>query len=241
MTLGLVQANRAAEAERIAKNDAVEQKRLAEETAAQERHAKEREAQRAQGEKKAKLEAEAKRQEAERNQAFARKGNAILGSVFAGLDPKRIAESGRPLQDLLRQNLAQAVKELEGSALGDPLEVAAMQNTLGLSLQGLGEASLAVELLQKALDTRKARLGPDHPDTLASMNTLAAAYRDGDQLARAVPLLEKTLERMNAKVGPDHSVVPARSVTMNCSRLLARGGWGPSTRPVRRVSIAWSP
>jgi hypothetical protein len=128
-TLGLVQANRAAEAERSARKEAEEQQRLAEQAAAQERQAKVREAKRADGEQQAKLEAEAKRQEAERNLAFAKKGNDILGSVFAGLDPKQIAESGRPLQDVLRQKLSQAVKELEGSAIGDPLEVAAMQDT----------------------------------------------------------------------------------------------------------------
>ena len=57
---------------------------------------------------------------AERNLAYAKKGNEILGSVFAGLDPKRIAESERPLQDVLREKLSQAVKELERSAVGAP-------------------------------------------------------------------------------------------------------------------------
>jgi serine/threonine protein kinase len=202
-TLGLVQANQAAEAERSARDDAVQQQVLAEKAAAQERQAKVREAQRADGEKKAKLEAEAKRQEAERNLAFAKKANAILGSVFAGLDPKQIAESGRPLQDVLRQNLRQAVDELEGSAIGEPLEVAAMQDTLGRSLLGLGEAALAIEVLQKALNTRKAGLAPDHPDTLASINSLALAYQDSGQLARAVTLFEETLPKMKAQVGPD--------------------------------------
>jgi serine/threonine protein kinase/tetratricopeptide (TPR) repeat protein len=183
---------------------AKEQKGLAEQAAEQERQAKFREAQRANGEQQAKIEAEAKRQEAERNLAFAKKANEVLGSVFAGLDPKRIAESGRPLQDVLRQNLARAVKELEGSALGDPLEVAAMQNTLGLSLLGLGEAALAGEVFRKALDTRQARLGPDHPDTLGSINNLAAAYLHSGEFGRAVPLLEETLPRMTTKLGPDH-------------------------------------
>jgi hypothetical protein len=41
----------------------------------------------AESEKAAKLDAVARRQEAERNLAFARKGNEILGSVFAGLNP----------------------------------------------------------------------------------------------------------------------------------------------------------
>jgi serine/threonine protein kinase len=203
-TLGLVQTQRAAQAERLAKDDAVQQQRLAQQAAAQEGQAKVREALRADGEKQAKLEAEAKRLEAERNLAFARKGNDILGSVFAGLDPKQIAESGRPLQDVLRQNLRQAVQDLEGSAIGDPLEVAAMQDTLGLSLLGLGEAPLAIEVFQKSLDTRQALLSPVHPDTLQSMNNLAGAYYDNGQLAKAVSLLEETLEKCRAKLSPDH-------------------------------------
>jgi eukaryotic-like serine/threonine-protein kinase len=166
----------------------------------------------ADGELKAKLQADEKRKEAERNLAFAKKGNEILGSVFAGLNPKKIAESGRPLQDVLRENLTAAVKELEGSAIGDPLEVAAMQNTLGVSLYALGEADLAVEVLQKALNTRKAKLGPDHPNTLISMNNMAVGYRDAGKLDLALPLLEETFKLHKAKLGPDH---PDTLVCMN--------------------------
>jgi tetratricopeptide (TPR) repeat protein len=158
------------------------------------------------------VQANAKRQEAERNLAFARKGNEILGSVFAGLDPKQIAESGRPLQDVLRENLTTAVRELEGSAIGEPLEVAAMQLTLGRSLVGLGESPRAAEVLQKAMDTRTARLGPDHPDTLRTMNDLALAYRLSGQFPKALPLLEEAVERMKARLGPDH---PDTLRTMN--------------------------
>ena len=150
------------------------------------------------------IRAEQRRQEAERNLAFAKKGNEILGSVFAGLNPKKIAESGRPLQDVLRENLVNAVKELEGSAIGDPLEVSEMQMTLGQSLFGLGEYNLAVEVLEKARATRKAKLGPDHPDTLSSMNSLAAGYQNAGKLDKALPLYEETLALMKAKLGPDH-------------------------------------
>jgi serine/threonine protein kinase len=229
-TLGLVQANQAAEAERLARKDAEKQQGLAEQAAAQERQAKVREAQRADGEKKAKFEAEAKRLEAERNLAFARKGNDLLGSVFAGLDPKQIAESGRPLQDVLRQNLRQAVKELEGSAIGDPLEVAAMQNTLGLSLLGLGEEPLAIEVFQKSLNTRQARLGPDHLDTVISMNNLATAYRASGQLAKAVLLYEETLKKCKAQLGPDDPR------TLSCMNNLA-GAYMASGQLDRAVTL----
>jgi len=155
-------------------------------------------------ERLAKLDADTKRQEAETNLAFAKKGNEILGSVFAGLDPKANYATVADLRNALRDNLNKAVKDLEGSAIGEPLEVAAMQNTLGMSLLGLGEASLAVEVFQKALATRKAKLGPDHPDTLISMNELAWACQDSGQLAKAVTLYEETLEKSRAKLGPDH-------------------------------------
>jgi serine/threonine protein kinase len=158
----------------------------------------------AEAERLAKRDADSKRQEAETNLAFARKGNEILGSVFAGLDPKANYATVAELRNALRDNLNKAVKDLEGSAIGEPLEVADMQDTLGKSLLGLGEASLAVEVFQKALATRKAKLAPDHPDTLQSMNNLASAYDASDQLAKAVPLYEATLEKRKARLGPDH-------------------------------------
>jgi tetratricopeptide (TPR) repeat protein len=170
-----------------------------------EREAKLREAARADGEAKATQKAEERRKEAERNLAFARKGNEILGSVFAGLDPRQIASSGRPLQDVLRQNLGQAVKELEGSAIGDPVEVAAMQHTLGVSLLTLGEDRLAAEVLGKAWATRQANLGPDHPDALASMRNLAEARHNVGELVSALSLGEEALRRTEARFGPQHA------------------------------------
>ena len=152
---------------------------------------------------RATLRAEEKQKEAERNLAFAKKGNEILGSVFAGLDPKKIAESGRPLQDVLRENLGKAVKELEGSAIGDPLDVAEMQNILGSSLLGLGEHALAIEVLSKALRTRQAKLGPDHRDTLISMNFLATGYKNAGQFDKALSLFQEALELSKARFGPD--------------------------------------
>jgi serine/threonine protein kinase len=160
--IGLVQANRAADAEREAKV------------------------------------------EAQKNLAYAKKGNDILGSVFAGLDPKANYATVAELRKALRDNLRRAGKELEGSAIGEPMEVAVMQVTLGRSLAGLGEASLAVEEFQKALATSKAKRGPDDSDTLAIMVDLAGAYLASVQLSKAVPLFEEALEKQKATLGPDH-------------------------------------
>ncbi len=58
--------------------------------------------------------------------------------------------------------------------------------------------------VEETLALRKAKLGPDHPDTLKSMNNLAISYADAGQFERALKLLEETLALQKAKLGPDH-------------------------------------
>ena len=74
-TWGLFQARRQ---EKIARDQTFEKEK-----------ARKAEAARADGERLAKLDADQKRRDAETNLEYARKGNAILGSVFQNLDPKR--------------------------------------------------------------------------------------------------------------------------------------------------------
>jgi len=67
----------------------------------------------------------------------------------------------------------------------------------------LGEYALAVEVFGKALKTRQAKLGSDHPDALTSMDDLGCAYRLSGEPAKAVSLHEEALEKRKAKLGPD--------------------------------------
>ena len=165
--------------------------------AEEERKAKDREAERAEGERKAK-------EQAQTNLAFARKGNEILASVFASLEPKNTYATVGELSQALKDNLLKAVAELDGSAIGDPLTVASMQNTLGVSLLGLGEASHAILLFEKARATYTVMVGADHPLTLTSMNNLAGGYQDAKKPDKALPLFEETFERRKARLGADH-------------------------------------
>ena len=96
------------------------------------------------------------------------------------------------------------MKQLEGSAIGDPLEVAEMQETLGESLFGLGEYDLAVEVMEKARATRKSRLGPDHPDTLTSMGNLAVATSPPGSWTRPCRSTRRRWPFRKTKLGPDH-------------------------------------
>lgn len=155
-------------------------------------------------EREAKQEVELKKEEAERNLGFARKGNEILGSVFANLDPTKIAESGRPLQDVLRENLKTATVELEGSSIGDPTEVAKMQHILGWSLLGLGEFDLTIQMLEKSFNSYKDQYGPTHAATLVTMNNLALGYKAAGNLEKAFSLLDESLLLHRTSYGPDH-------------------------------------
>ena len=73
-----------------------------------------------------------------------------------------------------------------------------------MSLWSLGAAEQAIPVLIKARETRKAKLGPEHPDTLTSMNNLALAYQAAGKLDLALPLFEETLKLTKAKLGPEH-------------------------------------
>ena len=61
-----------------------------------------------------------------------------------------------------------------------------------------------MKLHEETLALQKAKLGPDHPDTLSSMNNLATSYPDAGQHDRAMKLYEETLALRRAKLGPDH-------------------------------------
>ena len=59
---------------------------------------------------------------------------------------------------------------------------------------------------------RKAKLGPDHPDTLMSVANLASSYAALGRYAEVVALSEETLKLTKDKLGSDHA---ATLVSMN--------------------------
>ena len=77
-------------------------------------------------------------------------------------------------------------------------------NNLANSYDDLGRHADASKLREETLALQKAKLGPDHPDTLASMNNLANSYAALGRHAEALKLREETLALQKAKLGPDH-------------------------------------
>jgi hypothetical protein len=75
---------------------------------------------------------------------------------------------------------------------------------LAIGYAALGRQAEALRLREETLALQKARLGPDHPDTLSSMTALATIYADVGRREEALKLREQVVPRRKARLGPDH-------------------------------------
>jgi serine/threonine protein kinase/tetratricopeptide (TPR) repeat protein len=130
--------------------------------------------------------------------------NNTVFDIFTEFDIRKVKEGKEPVEYVLAQKLIAAGKALDEKAIHDPLVLAKLRDRLGKTLLNLGEAPAAIELIAAAAESRKTKLGSDHPDTLVSMGNLAQGYQDAGRLDKGLPLLEETLQLMKAKLGPDH-------------------------------------
>src|SRR5262249_50598855 len=69
----------------------------------------------------------------------------------------------------------------------------------------LSEWDQALPLLVEIMTVRKARLGPEDPDTLEAMARLGEVYRKTGQSDKSAPLFEELLKVRAAKLGRDHA------------------------------------
>jgi tetratricopeptide (TPR) repeat protein len=166
--------------------------------------ARKAEAERADGEKRAKEAAE-KAAEAEKaaNDQITR-GSDVLRSIFADLNADTDVADDRSVREALTARLTTAAAQLDGGAVRDPVVLAGLYHTLGESLFGLAHTDRAIGQFEKARDLRTAQLGPDHPDTLRSANEVAKCHFAASRYDRALPLNEESLRRRTATLGPDH-------------------------------------
>jgi non-specific serine/threonine protein kinase/serine/threonine-protein kinase len=151
-----------------------------------------------------------------RRLAQVEKSNEILGSIFLDIDPRE-EEQGRPLRAQLAERLDQAASQLDSEAIGDPLALARLQDTLGASQTVLGHMRKGLPLMEKALKARETLLGPDHEDTLKSMHNVAFALQLSGQREKALAIFEQVWPKRKEKLGADHVD------TLNSAQLLARG------------------
>ncbi len=122
------------------------------------------------------------------------KVNEILGSVFENLHPDQSARSGKPLIDLLAENLDKAAKQLEGNSIGAPDVIASFQAKIGNCYHALGFDKKAIPLMEKAHDFAMREYGIENEFTHNVQLRLANALSSDHQQDRALPLYSELRE-----------------------------------------------
>jgi serine/threonine protein kinase len=176
------------------------------------------EAERAEGERLAKLDAErAWEKEAEARRAAedaekqARESEAdyvafsrfLVEDVLSAPRP-RGQSGGRGIDVTVKQALLEAAGRMSERFRGRPRAEAVARHDLGVTFRLLGEHAAAEEQLRKALDLRRACLPPADPATLNTQNSLAVLLVERGKPVEAIPLFEDTLAGRKARLGPDH-------------------------------------
>ncbi len=128
--------------------------------------------------------------------------NSFLISMFEALDPAQTAARDA---GVLRSLLDAGADRLDDELGTRPIAAARMRATIGGTYRLIGEYESAAELLRRNLDERTARLGPEHPDTLASAQQLGSLHIATGEFDRAAPLLARTLEAQRRVLGDDHA------------------------------------
>ncbi|MEZ4362739.1 MAG: serine/threonine-protein kinase [Kofleriaceae bacterium] len=112
----------------------------------------------------------------------------------------------------------------------------ALLNNLGALEFDDGRFELALQYHQRALDLRRARLGPSHPDVARSLNSIAAVYLETGNAPRALELARQALPLYEAAYGPNHERV-ANTLAL-IGEVLRRSGRAKEAVPLVHRAVA---
>ncbi|UCC30909.1 MAG: serine/threonine protein kinase [Phycisphaerales bacterium] len=152
------------------------------------------------GQARARAEAEAARDEAERQAKIAQAVNDFLNNdLLTSVRPGR-----QGLDVTVREVLDRASEAVEGKFDGEPLVEASVRKTLGVTYTSLGEYDSAEQHLRTALDLHRASFGEHHTRVAASLRDLAELlYYKGDH-QDAEALYREAVEIGRSLFGAEH-------------------------------------
>ena len=166
------------------------------------------------------------RQQAERNAVLAQieadKNKQIAGflrEMLRGVRPSMAL--GRDVT-VLREILDRAAARLEKGLNDQPAVQATLLSTIGHIYRELGQYNQAEQLLSKALDLRRRRLGETNTEVAAIMHELAEVLRERNRLEEAEAMHRSALALRERSLGSDNEDVPA-SLDLLAKTLCERG------------------
>ena len=156
------------------------------------------------------------RRESQRAQEQAAIAKAVNDILTQDLLEQASPGSGANAGVTVRELLDRAAAKVEGRFTNQPLVEAAVQLTVGKTYQWLDELDKAAVHLERSVEIRSHKLGPDNPDTLGAREELALVYqRLPGRGEEALRLLREIAETDRRVLGLDNLD------TLNCWNDLA--------------------
>jgi serine/threonine protein kinase/Flp pilus assembly protein TadD len=170
------------------------------------------------------------RDRADREAAAAKSVSDFLTGLFKVSSPSEARGNSITAREILDQGRTQ----IETSLASQPEVQARLIQTMGEVYASLGLYEQSRPLFEKAVETRRRVLGPEHPDTLTSMDFLARNLERQGHGAEAEALARETLEARSRVLGPEH---PDTIGSMHdlAAVLLVRGRYAEAEKLTRQV------
>jgi len=140
------------------------------------------------------------RDRADREAATAKFESEFLSGIFRVSSPSEARGNAVTAREILDKGRAQ----IENKFTDQPELQARLMVTMGEVYWSLGLYSEAQPLFERALDTRRRILGPEHPDTLTTMERLARTEERLGKYPEAEKLMQASFDVRSRVLGPDH-------------------------------------
>lgn len=139
----------------------------------------------------------------------------FLTGLFQVANPDQSSGATLTARELLDRGAGRIDVELAAQ----PELQSRMMNLIGGIYRSLGINEQAIPLLERTLASRRARLGPNHPDVAESLQSLGLVLYNAGRFDEAKPMLEEALTIQEATLGPSND---ALATTLNSLGLLQR-------------------
>jgi tetratricopeptide (TPR) repeat protein len=118
----------------------------------------------------------------------------------------------------------------------DAEDLARLLTNAGQYRQGIGKYTAAYEMLRKAVRTREAKVGMEHPCTLTSVNVLASVLHSQGKYEEAEEMSRRALSGREKELGKEHPDTLS-SATNLASVLQSQGKYTEAEKMNRRALI----
>lgn len=169
-----------------------------------------------------------------RERDTARQVSRFLTDLFEVSNPDVTGSSAVvTAQDLLKRGAERIDKDLAGQ----PVVQARLLATMGMAYTSQGAYQASLSLFQRALELRRATLGPDDLDTVASMDDMGEAYRELGRFDDAESMHREALAAKQRLGAPPSSL--AASLNNVGLTLSERGRFADAEPLLRQALHTW--